>query len=169
MDLAEDLRRRLVGRVAVVGIGNPDLGDDGAGMRLAERLAARGLPDVILAERTPERWLPRLARVGYDGVLFLDAVEAGAHPGSVLLLDGAEAESRFPQLSTHKLSLGTLARLLEAEGGARVLLLGIQPARLAPGGGLSAPVEMTVEILADLLSNLRRAGTPAMAVCGEHP
>ena len=169
MDLTEDLRQRLTGRVAVVGIGNPDLGDDGAGMRLAECLAARGLSDIFLAERTPERWVGRLARDGYDSVLFLDAVDAGERPGSVLLLDAAEVESRFPQLSTHKLSLGTLARLLEAEGGARALLLGIQPARLTPGAGLSAPVETTVEILADLVSNLRLAGTPALAACGEHP
>ena len=160
---------RLIGRVAVVGIGNPDLGDDGAGMRLAECLAARGLSDIFLAERTPERWVGRLARDGYDSVLFLDAVEAGERPGSVLLLDAAEVESRFPQLSTHKLSLGTLARLLEAEGGARAFLLGIQPASLTPGAGLSAPVETTVEILADLVSNLWLAGTPALAACGEHP
>jgi hypothetical protein len=87
----------------------------------------------------------------------------------VLLLDAAEAESRFPQLSTHKLSLGTLARLLEAEGGGRVLLLGIQAARLTPGAGLSAPVETTVQLLVDLLSNLRLAGAPALAARGEQP
>jgi hydrogenase maturation protease len=169
MDLAEELRTRLAGRVAVLGIGNPDLGDDGAGFRLAERLAARGLPDVFLAERCPERWLPRLARDGYDAVLFLDAVEAGADPGSVLFLNAADATRRFPQVSTHKLSIGTLARLLEAEGISRAFLLGIQPARLTPGGGLSAPVETTVELVADLLSNLRQAGRPVLAACGEHP
>lgn len=165
MDLADDLRRTLTGRVAVVGIGNPDLGDDGAGVRLAERLAARGVPDVIAAERTPERWLPLLARAGYDRVLFLDAVDAGAEPGAVLLLEAAEAASRFPQCSTHKLSVGTLARLLQGSGGPPALLLGVQPASLAPGSGLSAVVERSLDLLADLLTD----GRPAGATHGERP
>jgi hydrogenase maturation protease len=164
MELAEELRRRLTGRVAVVGVGNPDLGDDGAGVRLAERLAARGLPDVLAAGSTPERWLARLARDGYRHVLFLDAVDAGAEPGAVLWADAASAASRFPQLSTHKLSLGTLARLLAADGGPDASLLGIQVARLAPGTGLSPTVETTVRILTDLLSDLLPAGAR-----GEHP
>ena len=62
-----------------------------------------------------------------------------------------------------------LARLLEAEGGGRALLLGIQPARLTPGASLSDPVETTVQLLADLVGNLRLAGTPALTACGEHP
>lgn len=166
MDLADDLRTRLTGRVAVVGIGNPDLGDDGAGCRLAEALAARGVPEVLVAERTPERLLGPLRRGGYDRILFLDAVEIGAPPGAAGLLEGTGLAARHPQLSTHKLSLGTLARLLEAEAGPRVLLLGIQPGSLRPGAGLSEAVAVTVGLLADLLADLLPSGCAAAAPGG---
>jgi hydrogenase maturation protease len=169
MNLAEELRSRLMGRVAVVGVGNPDLGDDGAGLRLAERLAAHGVPDVTLAGRSPERWLGRLGRARVDRVLFLDAVDAGTAPGAILLMDAAQTVARFPQVSTHTLSLGTLARLLEADGIPGVSLLGIQPASLRSGAGLSAPVETTVGILADLLRNLLLGGPQASPAWGEQP
>jgi hydrogenase maturation protease len=154
MTLREDLRAALPGRVATVGVGNPDLGDDGAGVRLAEALAARGVPDVLAAERTPERWLGRLAGERFEAILFLDAVDAGLPAGDVLLMDAATIQARFPQVSTHRLSLGVLARLLETEGGTRVVLLGIQPASLALGAGLSTAVGRTLQSLADLLTDV---------------
>jgi hydrogenase maturation protease len=127
------LQAVLEGRVAVVGVGNPDLGDDGAGLALAQALARRGAADVHVGERTPERWMGRLRQEGFRTVLFLDAVDAGRAPGDVVLLDATGVEARFPQVSTHRISLGSLARLLEADGGVRVLLLGLQPRSLAPG------------------------------------
>jgi len=65
-DLAKELRERLRGRVCLVGIGNPDLGDDGFGVRLAEVMRAAGHPDVVVAGTTPERWAARLAEEGFD-------------------------------------------------------------------------------------------------------
>jgi hydrogenase maturation protease len=155
-DLRQDLETALRGRVAFVGVGNPDLGDDGAGVCLAEALAARGTPGVLMGERTPERWLGRLGEGRFDAVLFLDAVDAGRPAGDVLLLDATAVEARFPQVSTHRISLGTLARVLEAEVGGPVRLLGIQPHSLAPGRRLSPPVQQTVSALADLLIQVGR-------------
>ncbi|MFB3818059.1 MAG: hydrogenase maturation protease, partial [Candidatus Methylomirabilales bacterium] len=154
MSLREDLQAALRGRVAVVGIGNPDLGDDAAGVRLAEALAARGLPDVLAAERTPEHWAGQLMHGRFDSILLLDAVDAGLPAGDVLLMDATRIQARFPQISTHRLSLGLLARLLEGQGTGRVRLLGIQPASLAPGAGLSPAVRATVHLLTDLLRSL---------------
>jgi hydrogenase maturation protease len=104
-----------------------------------------------MGERTPERWLGRLGGGRFDAVLFLDAVDAGRAPGDVVLLDASAVEARFPQVSTHRISLGTLARLLEAEVAGPVRLLGIQPQSLAPGRRLSLPVARTVRALADLV------------------
>jgi hydrogenase maturation protease len=160
---------RLKGRVALVGIGNPDRGDDGFGVRLAEAMLALGCPDVILAERTPERRLERLARGGFQGVVFLDLVEMGATPGAVVFLECAEIATRYPQISTHKLSLGTLARLIEAEGPTPVFLLGVQPQSVAPGTELSAPVRTTLEILRDLLAEILMPRTESLLACGDRP
>jgi hydrogenase maturation protease len=165
--LRDALQERLAGRVGLVGIGNPDRGDDALGLRLAEAMRGLGFPDVILAERTPERWTERLARGAFRTVLFLDAVEMGAAPGDVIVLDAAEIVARYPQVSTHKLSLGTIARLIEAEGSARVYLLGVQPQSMDHGAELSAPVRTTLEILRDLLVAMLTIGSKPLAACGE--
>ena len=114
-DLKEELRETLTGRTALVGIGNVDLGDDALGVRLAERLQRAGLSSAVVAGTVPENIAGALARGGYDHVVFLDAVDFGAAPGSVVLMDATEIQSRFPQVSTHKISLGMTARVIESE------------------------------------------------------
>lgn len=167
--LRQRLQACLTARVCLVGIGNPDRGDDGFGARLAEAVRTLGYPDVIVAERTPERYMTQLSRGDFQTVLFLDAVEMGAAPGGVVLLEGREIVARYPQVSTHKLSLGALARLIETEGSTRVFLLGVQPQSLGNASGLSEPVRTTLEILRDLLAEVLPAGTKPLAVCGERP
>ncbi len=167
LTLREELGHCLRGRVCVVGIGNPDRGDDALGVRLAEAMRAIGHPDVILAERSPEQWVERLGQAGFQTVLFLDAVDSGTAPGDVVVMDGREIAARYPQVSTHKLSLGTLARLIETHGSARVCLLGVQPECVGHDSGLSAPVQTTLEILRDLLVEVLMNPTEPLAVCGE--
>jgi len=105
----------------------------------------------VVAGTTPERSIGRLASGSCPNVVFLDAVDVGEAPGSALWMDAALIQSRFPQISTHKFSLGTLARLLE--GRARVWLLGVQPGSLEPGAPLTSPVRTTMKILKDLLTD----------------
>ena len=161
-DLREQLRRLLLGRVCLVGVGNADAGDDGAGMRLAETLAEGEIrnpkseirnrrPDILLAGLEPERHLSQLADGRFEHVVFLDAVDCGAEPGAVVLLNTGEMAGRFPQVSTHRLSLGLLARLIEAEGRTRVWLLGIHPGTLKRGTGLGDAVQASVDALAELV------------------
>jgi hydrogenase maturation protease len=166
-DLREVLRASLTGRVCIVGVGNPDCGDDGLGMRLADSVRAAGHPDVILAERTPERWVGRLTRGGFQTILFLDAVEMGASPGAAVFLSRGEIAARCPQISTHKLSLSTLARLIEADGPARVFLLGVQPRSVGLGSGLSAPVQLTLDLLQNLLADVLAIAGDPLPACGE--
>jgi len=166
-NLRDDLRRCLTGRVCLVGIGNPDRGDDAFGLRLAEVMRDLGHSDVVLAERVPERWTERLARGGFQAVVFLDTVQMHAAPGDVVFLESAQIAARYPQLSTHKLSLGTLAALIEAEGPTRVFLFGVQPQSLDHGAELSVPVRTTLEILRDLLAEILTTRAEPLTVCGE--
>jgi hydrogenase maturation protease len=132
-------------------VGNPDRGDDGAGVRLSEALLKKGVPDVLVAGTTPETCLARLIEGRFDQVVFLDAAVAGQTPGSVVFLNAAEIAARFPQVSTHRLSLGLLARTLEKESGARVWLIGVEPEHRELGKGLSPAVEKTVAALAEII------------------
>ena len=142
-----------------MGVGNPDFGDDGLGIRLAEMLAKRleNLPNppvVIDAGMMPERYIGRIADEGFDLLVFVDAVEFGGEPGSVLVADSEEMASRFPQISTHKISLGILANWVEASGTTKARLIGVQPESLVMGQDLTPTVQKTLEVLEELLCEL---------------
>jgi hydrogenase maturation protease len=162
-DLREEIEQRLSGRVCFMGLGNVDYGDDGFGVRLAEALIAAGVPDVIVAGTTPDRWISRAA--GFDHIVFLDAVEFGGGPGAVVFLDSAQMIARFPQISTHKISLGVLAQWVEANGTTKAWLLGAQPESLKSRQQLTATLHTTLEAWRDLLTD--RVGTAAPGCSAE--
>jgi hydrogenase maturation protease len=161
-DLREQLQQCLVGRVCFLGLGNVDYGDDGLGVRLGEQLIAAGMPSVTIAGTTPERYLGGLTRERFEHVLFLDAVEFGAAAGSVVFLDASAITARFPQISTHKISLAALSQWAEANG-TKTWLLGVEPESLKPGQCLTETVETTLEALSNLLQSLRLQPSPPMA------
>jgi hydrogenase maturation protease len=155
-DLREELRRGLSGQVCFVGVGNEDLGDDGFGPRLAGALCGTAGAEVVQAGTTPERWVEHLAGAGFDNVVFLDAVDVAGPPGSAVFMDAGAIEAAFPQISTHKFSLGTLARLIRMTSPARVWLLGVQPASLTQGAGLTSTMSASLEALRGLINDALR-------------
>ena len=158
-DLREQLQDCFAGRVCLMGLGNTDYGDDGFGVRLAEALAAAGVPEVVVAGAAPDRFLGRVTEGGFDSLIFLDAVEFGGAPGSAVFLNSEEMEARFPQISTHKISLGLLARWVEAGGSTRVWLLGVQPQSLKPGADLTTTMRNTLDALVELLGEAASCGS----------
>jgi hydrogenase maturation protease len=146
------LAAMTAGKTAFVGMGNVDLGDDAVGVVLAEAMQAAGIEGVFIARTNPENMVARLASGDYENIVFLDAVAAGAPAGSVVLLDAGELEDMFPQVSTHRLSLGTLARLIGGGNGKRIWLLGIQPDSVEMGAGLSAAVAETARLLSRMIA-----------------
>jgi hydrogenase 3 maturation protease len=142
-----------------MGVGSTDYGDDGFGIRLAEKLEQNlgnrpNAPVVIDAGTMPERYTGRIADEGYDSLVFLDAVDFGGEPGAVLVANSEEMASRFPQISTHKISLGMLANWIEASGTTKAWLIGVQPESLKMGQGVSPTVQNTLDILEELLSDI---------------
>jgi hydrogenase maturation protease len=171
-DLRQQLTTILRDRLAIVAIGNPELGDDAVGMKIAallhtargrragpetassahlRRACRRATAAVFSAGLELERHLAALVRGRYDSVLFLDAVDFAAPAGSVALFNAEEIASRFPQVSTHRLSLGLISQLLGETGATRVWLLGIKPASLQPGAPLSPPVRIAAHAVAELI------------------
>ena len=157
LQFEQQLSRVCQGRVCLMGIGNVDLGDDGFGVRLAEAIGQERMPrvEVMIAGTSPERYAGRARDRGWDNLIFLDAVNFGAEPGAVVLLDSAEMVAHFPQVSTHKISLGLLAQCVESGSPARVWLLGVQPASLVPGAGLSLPMSRALARVAQALRAAR--------------
>ena len=176
-DLREQLQQGIVGNVCLMGVGNVDYGDDGLGVRLAEAVAGTlslagglyGALEVIIAGTTPEVFVGRVAEKGFDHLVFLDAVEFGGAPGSVILLDAGQIAARFPQVSTHKISLGLLAKWVEASGTTKAWLLGVQPESLKAAQRLTPVVLKTVEVLNDLLCGIWGGGKASQQLPAGRP
>jgi hydrogenase 3 maturation protease len=158
--LRDQLESCFAGQVCLMGIGNVDYGDDGFGVRLAQALLAKGVPGVVVADTSPERFLGQVAAQGFDHLLFLDAVEFGGDPGSAVFMDAEQLIPRFPQISTHKISLGVLAKWAEANGKTKAWLLGVEPESTKPAQQLTPAVQTTLEALAELLCNVRPERQP---------
>jgi len=169
MQYLNEQLQSLQGRIGLMCIGNIDCGDDAFGIRLGKVLttqgeasATQGVEDVIIAGTEPEKYLSRSKIGDFDHLIFVDAVDFGAVPGSVVFLNSTEMASRFPQVSTHRLSLGLLARMVETRGTTKAWLLGVQPQSLRPGRELSSSVQTTMAVLIKLLMSRLNAG---VAVC----
>jgi len=145
----------LQGRVCLMGVGNPAYGDDGLGVRLAEGLMEDGVVDAVVVGTDPDRHIGKAVNQRFDHVVFIDAVDFGGEPGSVVFLDGNDIAAKFPQISTHKISLGLMASLVESNGVTKAWLLGVQPDSLREGRDLSHRVSATLEVLREILLLLK--------------
>jgi hydrogenase maturation protease len=113
---------------AVVGLGNPDRGDDNIGIEMAKKLKTRLHGRVFFEpEYSAEGAVLELLESGcVKNVLFIDAVDFGAKPGTMKLFGFAEAKNFIPPVSTHKVPIALLMEILQSKG-RQTHLLGIQP------------------------------------------
>ena len=149
---AQQLQECLRDKLVIVGIGNPLRGDDAAGPRLIELLreCAPASWRLIDAGSAPERHLGEVEAATPAAVLLIDAVDWGAPPGEVAFFE----ETNLPQRAccTHDVSLRLVMQYLRLQTGAKIGLVGIQPAQTAFGAALSGPVEAALRRLVELLS-----------------
>ncbi len=149
MTLAEELRARLSGTVALVGVGNPQCGDDAAGCLLARRLQGALGVHAVEAEEVPEDFVGDVARFAPTTVVFADAVELSRPPGDVALLEIEDVAPYAP--TTHRAPLSLVMDVVRRRTGADVFLLAVQPGRRGFGVAPSAEVAETDERLAALI------------------
>ncbi len=147
--MVEALGLNLVGRVAVVGVGDSGHGDDGAGPMLARILAEAAIEHVIDGGSAPELETWRLRDIQPETVLFVDAVDFGAAPGDAALL--VSEKLRSGGFDTHKAPLKLTMEYIHQEFAAACFLLAIQPRNVRPGASMCEEVRRTVENLARLL------------------
>jgi len=153
------LERFLEGRVCLLGMGNRQWRDDGAGSLIAEALQSCPLFDVIDAGCVPENYLETVAGKNPDAILMIDAADFGGTPGEVRLIETKNVAQSG--LSTHAGSLRMLAKYLRIRTGARIALLAIQPADCSAGDSLSPEVAQAAQYLQQALPALvggRHAG-----------
>lgn len=140
-------------RVAILGVGNDMNGDDGVGVCAVRELAARmpAAPGVLLidAGTAPESYTGPLRRFEPDLILEIDAADQQMEAGATSWIDWREADGL--SASTHTLPPSVLAEFLSAEIGCPIRIIGVQPASLEMGRGLSPAVAAAVRELAGQL------------------
>jgi hydrogenase 3 maturation protease len=114
-------------RLAIIGIGDELNPPDRPGMFAAREIEQQHLPGVtvFLAGTVPESITGPLRRYQPDQVLFLDAADMGAIPGTIAVIEPEQIPATL--VSTHVLPLSVVMEYVERETGAGVSLLGIQP------------------------------------------
>jgi hydrogenase maturation protease len=154
-------------RTLVIGIGNTDRGDDGAGCFVARRIAAARVAGVEVIEHRAELSLilPRLAAAGR--VFLVDASVSGAAPGTSRRFDaGAGPLPALPRkLSAHGLDLGEAIELARTLGQlpAECVVYAIEAGQCDTGGALTPAVERAVATVAEALLAEINAGGRATA------
>ncbi len=141
------MSRRSARKVAVIGIGNPVMGDDGIGPRLVSELDV-SVPGVdVIDIGTGGMQLVHVLAL-YDKVVLVDCVEMGLSTGEARLFSPGDVVS-FKQTRSYSLHDWDVMRSIEisrelGEEPERILIFAIQPGSLAMGEGLSLEVEQGI-------------------------
>jgi hydrogenase maturation protease len=148
--------------IAVVGIGNSLLTDDGAGIHTLERFAEGNSDEDIQCLDGGTVGLALLDRLAnLKGLVALDAMILGKEPGSVTVLEGDDMDShlRNQRGSVHEVGLSDLMDALRLRGELpeNRALIGIEPADMDWGTEPTAPVAAAVPKAAAKASSLVRA------------
>ena len=145
-------------QVAVVGVGNEIMRDDGVGPRVIAELESRPAAEtdeVRLYDAGTTAFLALEAMSGCERAIVIDAIRTGGEPGTVQeyrFVDGA-FDGEAPEMTMHDVSF------TEALGYAEdaydlpddVLVLGVEPATIEPGTALSERVERAVPSVVDAI------------------
>ena len=141
----------------MIGIGNPDRGDDGVGRVLARRLRARAAPGIEVRECDGEATGLMAAWEGAEEVVLVDACRGAGPPGSIHDFDATEIEGSastpLRHGSTHSFGVTAaigLARALRRLP-PRLVVYAIEGGRFGEGAGLSPEAERAVDEVVTLL------------------
>lgn len=142
-------------KIAIFGIGNVLMGDDGIGPAVAHFLENNfRFPEGVVVEDlgTPSLSLPGYL-TGHDTVIFIDAVAAEAPPGTICCYSRDEIvhAPAALRISPHEPSIDDALRVLDFAGNAPrdVTLIGVVPETLSGGLTLSPGVSEAVPRAAD--------------------
>lgn len=141
-------------RILIAGVGNIFFGDDGFGVRVADRLSRENLPAGVSVADFGIRSVHLAYELlnGYDALILIDAVSRHEEPGSLYVIDAndvpeGESTELKATMDGHGLTPEAVLSLCESLGGKvdTVLVIGCEPADCGSGIGLSGPIELAIE------------------------
>lgn len=134
-------------KVAVIGIGNILLGDDGVGVRVVEELRKRKLPENVKIYDGATSGL-RIINflVDVDKGIIVDAVRGGKSPGNIYRFPIEEALNKPSIISLHDIDFVFAYKVSRDVLGLTrdITIIGIEPERIERGLELSEKVKKAV-------------------------
>ena len=135
----------------VIGIGNPDRGDDAAGLEVARRLRSTESSQLVNGSfELMDIWAEA------DEVIVVDAARSGAPAGTIhSIMADKEPVPVGLLTSTHSVGVAETVELARSLGclPSRLLIYGIEVAEVGLGEGLSSEVERAVEHLVRVIDH----------------
>lgn len=143
----------------VAGVGNLLRQDDGFGVEVARRMCGAELPSGVVVRDYGIRGVHLAFELlnGVDVLLVVDALSKGGDPGTLYLFEpDLDDVAPLGAGDAHGMDLPSVFSSVRSMGGElpRVLLVGCEPATLAEGIGLSAPVERALTPAIGLIREL---------------
>ncbi len=147
-----------VGRVVVIGVGNPLRGDDAAGLLAVARIPPS--PGVELIAHAGEGVDLLELWAGADAVVIADSAASGAEPGTIVSFDASDRPlpSALARSAGHATGVAEAIELARSLGRlpARVVVLGVEGADFTLGAALSEPVRVAIDALAEAAGDKAR-------------
>jgi len=146
--------------VLIAGIGNIFFGDDGFGVEVARRLGAAPPPGARVAD-----FGIRALHLAYellaapDLCIVVDCTSRGEAPGTLYVIEPDPADAAPAITDGHGLSLPLVFATVRQLGGhpPATLVVGCEPATIAPGIGLSAHVAGAIPAAIAIVHRLVRS------------
>jgi hydrogenase maturation protease len=147
--------------VLVVGLGNPDRGDDGVGPVVIEKLAGLVPKGPAVASITVDVWTLLTMWADFDAVICIDAAAPLATPGRIHRFNLATEElpRNWPAASTHALGIADAIRLCRVLGQAPqdVVVFAVEGVCFATGAALTPEVAAAaVEVVSLVVAEVAR-------------
>ncbi len=155
--------------VVVIGVGNPDRGDDGAGPAVTRLVETADAPGVAIVVRgsDPTAMVEDWAEA--ETAYVVDACRSGDRSGTVRRFEVNDdpVSRRKGRYSSHGFDVGDAIELARALGRlpGRLILFSIEGQDFGLGTDLSAPVEAATRAVADRILDETR-GSPSWTMSG---
>jgi hydrogenase maturation protease len=125
----------------VAGIGNELMTDDGVGVHAVRLLHQAPPPQTTLLEVGTDFLSAVSFLEQHPRVLVIDAMDAGQPPGTICVCPAEALAQPRPRTSMHELSLLSVLEFIDPQRRPEIRFLGVQPARIELGMGLSAELQ----------------------------
>jgi hydrogenase 3 maturation protease len=156
-DIEADLKRQLEGlvgngRLYVLGLGNTDRADDGAGIVVAENLK-KPFPEFSFSEHDGvEGTVLELSEKDEEAsIIFVDAANLNLRPGSIRIVK--REEIRETEITTHRVAVALMASILSKSGKGSAVIC-IQPGTIEFRGRMTEQVSRSVDLVVGVLSDI---------------